>query len=50
MRGARVAYEMDPYDMLRHELSIGLIIVNVFNGMQNHCDALKTNLMHPLSL
>ena len=51
MRGAGVAYERDPYDMRRHDLSNGLVIVNVvFNGMRNHCDALKTNLMHPLSL
>jgi len=51
MRGAGVAYERDPYDMRWHELSNGLVIVNVvFNGMQNHCDALKTNLMHPLGL
>ena len=47
MRGARVAYERDPYDMQWNELSNGLVIVN---GTQNHCDALKTNLMHPLSL
>jgi len=51
MSGAGVAYERDPYDMRRHELSNGLVIVNViFNGMRNHCDALKTNLMHPLGL
>ena len=50
MRGAGVAYERDPYDMRRHEPSIGLVIVKVFNGTQNHCDTLKTNLMHPLGL
>ena len=47
MRGAGVAYERDPYDMWQHELSIGLVIVN---GTQNHCDALKTNLMLSFSL
>ena len=50
MRGAGVAYERDPYDMWRHELSIGLVIINVLNGTQKHRDALKTNLMHPLGL
>ena len=50
MRGAGVAYERDPYNMWQHELSIGLVIINVLNGTQNHCGALKTNLMHPLGL
>ena len=50
MRGAGVAYERYPYNMWQHELSIGLVIINVLNGTQNHCGALKTNLMHPLSL
>ena len=51
MRSEGVAYERDPYDMRRHELSNGLVIINViFNGTQNHCDAQKMNLMHPLGL
>ena len=51
MRGAGVAYERDPYDMRWHELSNGVFIINVvFNGTHNHCDALKTKLMHPLGL
>ena len=51
MRGAGVAYERDLYDMRWHDLYIGVFIVNVaFNGTHNHCDALKTKLMHPLGL
>ena len=50
MRSEGVAYERDPYDMRRHELSNGLVIVNVvFKVTQNHCDALKRISCIPLA-